>query len=66
MSEKAQQEKRLKTQEKTNSLRAFIDIYQANREQKAIKTNYKNQKNDLIKDLEKWEQQRESIHKKNS
>lgn len=41
MSEKAQQEKRLKTQEKTNSLRAFIEIYQTNREQKAIKTNYK-------------------------
>ena len=60
------QKKQFGTLEKDDKIKAFIEVYKKYREVKSKNYNPKNEKSDLIKDLQQWEQQRENNHKKNS
>ena len=60
------QKKQFGTPEKDDKIKAFIEVYKKYREVKSKNYNPKNEKSDLKKDLQQWEQQRENNHKKNS
>ena len=60
------QRKQFGTPEKDDKIQAFIEVYKIYREVKSKNYNPKNEKSDLKKDLQQWEQQRENNHKKNS
>ena len=59
------QKKHFGKQKKDDKIQAFIEVYKIYREVKSKNYNPKNEKSDLKKDLQQWEQ-RENNHKKNS
>ena len=50
------QKKHFGTQKKDDKIQAFIEVYKIYREVKSKNYNPKNEKSDLKKDLQQWEQ----------